>query len=256
MMRRFNTPALIATPVFVVLVAPSLIVIPMAFTGSTFLEFPPRSLSLRWFTAYFADERWLDATWRSLRVALAVTIIATSIGSMAALALARTQGAWSKTAKLLIVSPIMLPVIIYAIAVYALCSRLHLIGSDAALILAHSVLAIPFVFLSVGASLARYDDTLDRAAASSGANAWRTFWLVRYPLIRPGMLAGALFAFITSFDEVVVALFVGGLDATLPMQMFNEMRWNLSPVVAAIAVMLIALTSVALWVAARSRSSD
>jgi putative spermidine/putrescine transport system permease protein len=150
----------------------------------------------------------------------------------------------------------MLPVIIYAIAVYALCSRLHLIGSDAALILAHSVLAIPFVFLSVSASLARYDDTLDRAAASSGANAWRTFWLVRYPLIRPGMLAGALFAFITSFDEVVVALFVGGLDATLPMQMFNEMRWNLSPVVAAIAAMLIALTSVALWIAARSRRSD
>jgi putative spermidine/putrescine transport system permease protein len=255
-MRRPDAPSLIAVPVFVLLVAPSLIVVPMAFTGSSLLEFPPRSLSLQWFAAYFGDERWLDATWRSLRVALAVTLLASAIGSMAALALTRVQGAWSRAARLLIVSPIMLPVIIYAIAVYALCSRLHLIGSDFALILAHTVLAIPFVFLSVGASLARYDDTLDRAAASSGANAWRTFWLVRYPLIRPGLLAGALFAFITSFDEVVVALFVGGLDATLPMQMFNEMRWNLSPVVAAIAAMLIAFTSAALWLATRSRRSD
>jgi putative spermidine/putrescine transport system permease protein len=246
----------IAVPVFVLLVAPSLIVVPMAFTGSSLLEFPPRSLSLQWFVAYFEDERWFEATGRSLRVALAVTVLATATGSMAALALARAQGAWSRAARLLIVSPIMLPVIIYAIAVYALCSRLHLIGSDAALILAHSVLAIPFVFLSVGTSLARYDDTLDRAAASSGANAWQTFWLVRYPLIRPGLLAGALFAFITSFDEIVVALFVGGLDATLPMQMFNEMRWNLTPVVAAIAAMLILLTSVALWLAAPGRRGN
>src|SRR5260221_8307971 len=160
-------------PIFIFLVAPTLIVVPMAFSGSTFLEFPPRSLSLRWFAAYFADERWLGATWRSIRIALSVMVVATIVGTLAAQALQAAGGRAATLLKLLILSPMMLPVIIYAIAVYALYARFRLVGTDIGLVLAHTILAVPFVFLTVSATLARYDVMLDRAAASSGAGPWR-----------------------------------------------------------------------------------
>jgi len=245
--------AVLCTPIFVYLVAPTLIVVPMAFSASTFLEFPPAHLSMRWFNEYITDERWLLATWRSLRVAFSVMVLATVIGTLAALALQQARGRTATLLKLLILSPIMLPVIIYAIAVYALYSRLHLVGTDLGLVLAHTILAVPFVFLTVTATSARYNVLLDRAAASSGAGPWRTFWEIRLPLIRRGVLAGALFAFITSFDEVVVALFVGGLDATLPKRMFDELRWNLNPTIAAVATILVSLTTLVLWAGMRSR---
>jgi putative spermidine/putrescine transport system permease protein len=239
--------------VFIFLMAPSLIVIPMAFSSSAFLGFPPPGFSLQWFQEYFSDPQWQSATWRSLRVALAVTVLATAVGTMLALGAARRRG-WSRTAlNALIVSPMVLPVIVYAVAIYGLYTRLRLMGTDLGLILAHTILAVPLVFLTVGATLSRHDVSLAQAAASCGANGWRTFWLVTLPLIRPGVVAGALFAFITSFDEVVVSVFIGGLESTLPKKMFDDIRWDIKPVVAAIATLLIGVTALVLLLAGQSR---
>ena len=199
--------------VFLLLIAPSLVVIAMSFGSSAFLKFPPEGFSLQWFDRYFADERWLAATWRSLRIAGVVTLAATVIGTMAALASAGLRGWLRKALNVLLILPMILPVIVYALAVYALYSRLRVVGTDAGLIIAHTVLAVPFVYLTVMAALSRYDASLSQAAASSGANRLQIFWFIMLPIIKPGIIAGALFAFITSFDEVVVANFVSGFGS-------------------------------------------
>lgn len=237
--------------VFLFLIAPSLVVIPMGFSSASFLQFPPPGFSLQWFREYFSDERWLAATWRSLRIAAAVMVAASVAGTMAALALTRRRGVLKKILNLVIISPMILPVIVYALAIYGLYAWLQLVGTDLGLIIAHTILAIPFVFLTVTATLYRYDVSLSRAAASSGANAWRTFWLITLPLIRPGIIAGTLFAFITSFDEIVVAVFISGVESTLPKMMFDQLRFELKPVLAAIATLLIGVTTVILLMAAR-----
>ena len=237
--------------VFLFLIAPSLVVIAMSFGSSPFLTFPPEGFSLQWFDRYFADERWLAATWRSLRIAGVVTLAATVIGTMAALASAGLRGWLRKALNVLLILPMILPVIVYALAVYALYSRLRVVGTDAGLIIAHTVLAVPFVYLTVMAALSRYDASLSQAAASSGANRLQIFWFIMLPIIKPGIIAGALFAFITSFDEVVVANFVSGLDSTLPKKMFDHLRFELTPVLAAIATLLIAVTTTILLIAFR-----
>ena len=229
--------------VFLFLFVPSLIVIPMAFSDSPFLRFPPEGFSFRWFDEYFNDKRWLSATVRSVRIAAATTLLAMIIGTMAAMALARRKGALKSTLVVFILSPLILPVIVFAVAAYSLYASIGIVGSDFGLIVAHTILAVPFVFLTVTASLFRYDTSLSRAAASSGANPWVTFWLITLPLIKPGIITGALFAFITSFDEIVVAVFMSGIESTLPKKMFDEVRFELKPVLAAVATLLILVTT-------------
>lgn len=230
------------------LVAPSLVVIPMSFSQSVYMEMPTDGLSLQWFREFFTDPQWQKATWRSLRVAAAVTILATTMGTIAVLTLARLTASMRQFALSLIISPMIVPIIAYSIAIYGVYAKLGLIGTDFGLIVAHTILAMPFPFLTVSASYAQYDQALSKAAASSGAPPLKTFFLVTLPLIRPGILAGALFAFLTSFDEVVVAMFIGGVDSTLPKMMFDHVRFELSPVLAAIATLLILITSLFLLV--------
>ena len=237
--------------VFLVLIAPSLVVIAMSFGSSPFLKFPPEGFSLQWFERFLADERWLAAAWRSLRIAVVVTVAATVVGTMAALASAGLRGWLRKALNVFLILPLILPVIVYALAVYALYSRLRMVGTDAGLIIAQTVLAVPFVYLTVTAALSRYDASLSHAAASSGANRLEIFWFVMLPIIKPGIIAGALFAFLVSFDEIVVANFVSGLESTLPKKMFDHIRFELNPVLAAIATLLIAVTTIFLLVAFR-----
>ena len=234
------------------LVTPSLIVIPMAFSDSAFLTFPPTSLSLRWFERFFFDPQWQQATLRSLRVAVAVTILATTIATVAVLLVARLRSTTRQIALALIISPMIIPIIAYSVAIYGTYARFGLIGTDAGLIIAHTILAVPFPVLTVSASYALYDRTLNKAAASSGAPPYKTFFLITLPLIRPGIVAGALFAFLVSFDEVVVAMFIGGVESTLPKMMFDHIRFELSPILAAIATLLILVTSVVLLMGRRS----
>lgn len=149
----------------------------------------------------------------------------------------------NKVVRIWFVAPMALPVIVYAVSVYGLYVRIGLIGTDLGLILAHTILALPFPFLTVSAAVATMDQSLSRAAASCGATPLKIFWWVTLPIIKPGVAAGALFAFLTSFDEVVVAMFIGGIEATLPKRMLDDIRYELSPVLAAIATLLTCVTA-------------
>ena len=183
------------------LLLPLLVVIPISFVDSRFLQFPPESFSLRWYRNYFNDPDFLDATVFSFLVGIAATIIATTLGTLAALGLARTKFFGKGAIYVLILSPIIVPVIIVALGLYVFFARYDFIGNPFALILAHAILAIPFSVLIVSATLEHFDITLERAARVMGAGPLRTFIHVTFPSIRPAVFASMLFGFFISFDE-------------------------------------------------------
>lgn len=248
MTRRVTLAASAAVGFF--LVAPILLVIPMSFSSALYLHFPPPGFSLRWYRSFFHNG-WLGPTGRSFEVAAVVTVCATVLGTLAALALSKRnlRGAGLVTAVLAL--PMIVPVIIYAIGMYAVFIRWGLIGNLRGLMVAHVALALPFVVINVGAPLRTLDPNVERAARSLGASHLHTFRTVTLPQILPGVIAGALFAFLTSFDEVVIALFVTGPETqTLPVKMFTELRTSIEPTIAAAATMLIGLTAIVLGSAA------
>jgi len=228
------------------LVVPSLIVIVMSFSGSLFLEFPPRVVSFRWHETYWASQAWRDATIRSVKIGVLVTLLATAIGTMASLALVRPAWRGRSLLNALILSPVIVPTIVLSIGIYSVYARWRLIGTTLGLVLAHTLLGLPFVVLNVSAVLLKLDRALDRAARIHGAGPFYAFRQVTLPLIWPGMAAGAILAFLTSFDEIVIAMFVSGGDPTLPKLMFDGIRYELNPVVAAVSSQLILITSLAL----------
>jgi putative spermidine/putrescine transport system permease protein len=177
-------------------------------------------------------------------VAASVVVLATVLGTLAALGLARLRPVLRAFAAALILSPLIVPVIVVAIGIYYAFSRYGLVGTPVGLVLAHTCLAVPFVVISVSASLAGFDRRLEQAALSLGATPWGTFRQVTLPLIRPGVLVGALFAFITSFDELIVALFLSGSGAvTLPRRMWDDLRFAIDPTIAAVSTLTIVLTA-------------
>jgi putative spermidine/putrescine transport system permease protein len=225
---------------FMFLVLPIFVIIPISFSPASYLQFPPRGFSLRWYAAYFGSSNWISATLVSFQVALVTMIIATLLGTLASLALVRGEFKGKKLIYGIILSPMIIPVIVIAVATYYLFARFHLVGTKPGLILAHTVLAVPFVVVNVTATLQGFDITLERAALSLGANRRTTFMKVTFPLIKPGMISGALFAFITSFDEVVIAIFISGIRAaTLPKQMWDGLREVINPTISAVASLLI-----------------
>ena len=228
------------------LVAPSVIVVVMSFSGGLFLEFPPRVVSLRWHETYWASQAWRDATLRSVKIGILVTVLATAVGTMASLALLRPAFPGRSLLNALILSPVIVPTIVLSIGIYSVYARWRLIGTTVGLVLAHTLLAMPFVVLNVSAVLLKLDRALDRAARIHGAGPLYAFRRVTLPLIWPGMATGAILAFLTSFDEIVIAMFVSGGDPTLPKLMFDGIRYELNPVVAAVSSQLILITSLAL----------
>jgi putative spermidine/putrescine transport system permease protein len=241
-----RSPAVVAlgAAVLAFLALPLLVVLPISFSAAKYLTFPPPGWSAQWYDRYFGSREWMNATWRSVEVAILTTAAATAVGTAAALALRRPFRGKSLV-HLVIVAPMVVPAIITAIAVYGLYARLRLVGTLHGLVLAHTVLALPFVVVVVGATLRGFDETLELAAQNLGANRWQTFRRVTLPLIRPGIISGALLAFITSFDEVVVAIFVSGARApTLPKQMWDGIRTEIDPTVAAVSTLLIGVTTV------------
>lgn len=235
--------------VFAFLLAPILVIIPMSFSSADFLQFPPPSFSLRWYQNFFSRQDWLSATMLSLRVAIATSLLSTVLGIMAALALARTNFLGKDLIYAFIVSPMIIPAIIIAVAVLFAYARLRLVGSFLGLVLAHTTLALPYVVINVTASLRTFDIDLEKAAMSLGANRLQAFTKITLPLIRPGVFAGALFAFVISWDELVVALFVSGTKAiTLPRQMWISLRQDIDPTIASIATLLVIFASVVLLV--------
>lgn len=233
--------------VLLFLALPILIVALLSFSSASYLTFPPPALGLRWYRAYLGSREWLDSTWLSLAVATCVVLLSTVLGTLAALGLVRLRGPTRAVVAALIVSPMIIPGIIAAIGIYYAFSRYRLVGSPVGLVLAHTCLAVPFVVTSVSASLAGLDRRLEQAALGLGATQWGTFRQVTLPLISPGVLVGALFAFITSFDELIVALFLSGSGAvTLPRRMWDDLRFEIDPTIAAVSTLTIVLTAVAL----------
>ena len=236
--------------ILVFLAFPIVVVVVVSFSSASYLSFPPSALGLRWYRAYFGSEDWLNPTWLSLVVAAAVVVLSTVLGTLASLGIARLPRALRVLASGLILSPLIVPTIVVAIGIYYSFSRYGLVGTPAALVLAHTCLAVPFVVTSVSASLAGLDPRLEQAALSLGATPGATFRQVTLPLIRPGVVVGALFAFITSFDELVVSLFLSGSGAvTLPRRMWDDLRFAIDPTIAAVSTLTIVLTAALLGAA-------
>jgi putative spermidine/putrescine transport system permease protein len=256
--------------IFLFLIAPILIIIPLSFNAEAYFTFTekmlrldPDGFSLRWYdrlltfgmvapdaprtAAWWADV-WNNATWvraakNSLIIGVSATILATVLGTVAALGLSRPEMPFRRTIMAILISPMIVPLIITATGLFFFYSMTGLANSYAGIILAHATLGIPFVIITVTATLVGFDQSLNRAAASLGAPPTTTFFKVTMPLIMPGVISGALFAFVTSFDEVVVVLFVAAHDQqTIPRQMWNGIREQISPTILAVATILVAIS--------------
>ncbi len=235
--------AWVARAVLAFLVIPTLIIVPLSFNGDQYLHFPPRDLSLRWYVNFWSSRDWLQSAEMSLLIALAVTILAVPLGTAAALALSRMRFRGKSLIFGLMLSPLMVPVVVLALALYFYFSRLHLVGSWVAIVLGQVVLAIPFELVNVHASLQGYPVTLERAARTLGAGPLTIFFRVTLPIIRPGVLGGALFAFMVSFDEIVIALFLASPGATtMPVKMWLSMQFSVNPTIAAVSTMVTGLS--------------
>jgi len=233
--------------VMLFLVLPSFIVVPMSFSDSAYLEFPPRVWSLRWYESFVGSVEWRDATVVSLKAAVSTMVLATALGTAAAYGLHVSRFRLTAAIQALLGMPLIVPVILIAIGVFYVYARLGLNNTIAGLILAHSTLAIPFVVVTVAAGLKTYDMNQEMVARSLGATRLRAFLSITLPQIRFSVVVAALFAFITSLDEVIVALFIsGGENATLTRRMFNALRDQIDPTIAAISTCLIGVSILAL----------
>jgi putative spermidine/putrescine transport system permease protein len=229
--------------VFVFLLVPILVIIPLSFNADPFLTYPLTGFSLRWYADFFSSPRWLNALKNSLLVGFATTAIATPLGTLAALGLVRQQVPFKPLLQAVLISPLIVPVIITAVGMYFLYAPRGLTNSYVGLILSHTVLSAPFVVVVVHATLDGFDARLFRAGLSLGASPVTVFFQVLLPLVWPGVFAGAVFAFTTSFDEVVTAIFLAGpAQRTLPLQMFEGIREEISPTITAAATVFITVT--------------
>ena len=229
--------------VLLFLIAPILAIMPLSFNSESFFTYPMPGFSLQWYfgdQGFFTNERWTGALRLSVIVAVATTALASVLGTLAALGLSRSNLPGRALLMAVLISPMIVPVIISAIGLFFFYAFTGLNGTLIGIILAHTALATPFVVITVTATLASFDRTLMRAGASLGAPPWTVFFKVVMPLILPGVISGALFAFVTSFDEVIVILFIGGPEQrTLPRQMFAGIREQISPTITAAATVLI-----------------
>jgi putative spermidine/putrescine transport system permease protein len=235
---------LLAALVMAFLVVPTLIVVPMSFSASQYLEFPPRQWSLRWYENYFGSASWLQATATSLKAGALTALVATPLGTLAAYGLFVSRLRWAGIVFALLITPMIVPVILVAIAVFYAYVQLKLVNTLAGIVLAHSVLAIPLVLLIVTSALKSYDMSQEMAARNLGASRARAFLTVTLPQIRFAVVTGAILAFLTSFDEIIVAMFVsGGANSTLTRNMFVSLRDQIDPTIAAISTVMILITS-------------
>jgi putative spermidine/putrescine transport system permease protein len=226
------------------LLLPILVIMPLSFSDSSFLVYPIPAWSLKWYRNLFTSDEWARAAKNSFIVAPAATLIATTLGTMAAVGLVRTQFAFKGLLMSLLIAPMVVPIVVVGVGTYLFFAPLGLADSYTALIIVHAALGAPFVLTTVLATLQGFNQNLVRASLSLGESPLRTFFRVTLPVIAPGVISGALFAFATSFDEVVVTLFLAGANqVTLPRQMFNGIRENISPTIAAVATLLIVFTT-------------
>jgi putative spermidine/putrescine transport system permease protein len=255
--RSFN-PASIALAacgiaVLTFLALPILIVVPMSFSSAESLRFPPPGFSLRWYASFFNDPQWLEAAINSLVIGITSSTIALVLGTMAAYGLVRGLFQGRRIIEANFVAPMVLPPVIIAVALYIFYARLGILGSYWALIAAHAVLATPYVVLLMSLAIQAFDIRIEQVAMTLGASKAQMMLRVLLPNLLPNAAAAWLFAFVISFDEVVVTLFVSGTHLTVPKRMFNQLVLQINPTITAIATLLIlfSLTAVLLgsWLA-------
>lgn len=238
----------------VVMLLPIVIVIILAFGDQGYIKFPPESLSLRWFSAFFGDPRWQRALWSSLLIATIACAIATVLGFLAAYAFVRSEMRAKKMLLSFMLLPIIVPSVITAIAMYFLSGKLGLVGNVFWIGLCHAVVALPIVLLIMLSSLQGVNVNLERAALSLGSSRLGVFTKIVVPLAFPGILSSALFAFLASFDELIISLFLAGVRTeTLPVRIWNSLHLQMEPVIAAVSAFLIAVTGIVLMVDALLR---
>ena len=240
--------------IFFFLIFPIMVIIPLSFNAEDFftftkamLEFDPAGYSLKHYVDFFTNPDWQQALTNSVQIAPVATLLATGFGTLAAVGLSQSHVPFRSAIMAILISPMIVPLIISAAGMYFFYSRIGLQGNYWGVVLAHAALGTPFVIITVTATLVGFDRSLVRAAANMGANPLTTFFKVQMPLILPGVISGALFAFITSFDEVVVVLFVGSASQkTLPWQMFIGLREQISPTILALAALLVLVSVILL----------
>lgn len=229
------------------LVVPVLVIMPLSFNADSFLLYPMSGFSLRWYEEFFGSATWTSALKNSLIISPLATLLAVVLGTLASIGLTRASFPGKALLVSVLISPMVVPVVVIGVAMYIFFAPLGLTGSYTGLVLAHAILGVPFVVTTVTATLQGFDFNLVRAASSLGANPVTTFFRVTLPMVAPGIISGGLFAFATSFDEVVVTLFLASPEqATLPRQMFAGIRENISPTIAAVATILIVLSTLML----------
>ncbi len=225
------------------LLLPVLAVIPASINESSFIKIPPEHYSTRWYYALLTDGGWIASIVASFEIAVLATLLSVVLGTLAALGLERVGPRWRSILTGLLLAPLIVPVIMTSIALYYAMRRLGLQGTVPALALGHTLLCLPFVVLNVGVSLNRLDPSLPRAAAGLGASPLHIFRTVTLPAITPGLAAGAAFAFITSFDEVVISIFLAGVETkTLPVKLWEQIRVEFTPVAAAGSAVILVTT--------------
>jgi ABC-type spermidine/putrescine transport system permease subunit II len=233
------------------LVLPTFVVLPLSFSAQEYLSFPPQGFSIKWYQRLAANPTWLDATLNSLLIGIPTALLSMVLGTFGALSIVRGSLVRAALLSALLVAPMMLPHVILAIGLYPVMLELGLLRTHVAAILAHTVIGIPLVFITVTASLRSYSGSLERAAMTLGANLWQTFWKVTLPRILPGVIVGGILAFASSFDELMLSLFMtGATTRTLPRLMWEQMSDFLTPVIAAAASLVFAFSLVMLCMAA------
>ncbi|TNF21892.1 MAG: ABC transporter permease [Rhodobacteraceae bacterium] len=236
--------------IFIFLITPIIVVMPLSFNAENFFTFTPgmmrldpEAYSLKHYRDFLTNSEWTSAVWNSVKIAPVATLISVSLGTLAAIGLSQSHVPFKRTIMAVLISPMIVPLIISATGMYFFYSSIGIQGTYWGIVLAHAVLGIPFVIITVTATLVSFDRSLTRAAANMGADPVTTFFRVQMPLILPGVISGGLFAFITSFDEVVVVLFLGSAELqTLPWQMFTGLREQISPTILAAATILVSIS--------------
>lgn len=258
MLRWFDNPAtetqvthrqrlwlyVIAVIIMILLVTPTLIVIPMSFSESQYLEFPPQNWSTRWYEHYFGSDEWMLATRISLKAAFLTMLVATPLGVLAAYGLHASNVRFIRIAFVLMLTPMIVPIVLIGIGAFYAYAQLKMLYTITGLVLAHTVLALPLVVIVTGSALKSYDMNQEKVARSLGAPRWKAFLTVTLPQIRFAVVTSALLSFLTSFDEVVVAMLIsGGDNPTLTRNMFNALRDQIDPTIASISTIMILVTT-------------
>ena len=230
----------LCTAIFLYLLVPIFVIMPLSFNSEPYFSYPMEGYSLRWYEEFFTSDQWLLGLKNSIIVGVFATLVATTLGTLAALGLNRADFRGNTAMMAILISPIIIPIVITAAGMFYFYASIGLSSTLTGLVLAHAALGVPFVVITVSATLVGFDHNLVRAGASLGANPFRVFFKVTLPMILPGVVSGALFAFITSWDELVVAIFLAGAEEhTLPRRMWSGIRELLSPTITAVATMLI-----------------